>query len=61
MYNRNLRDWEVTDSMAKDVSDTKLNNTMARESTAKDVENPQVEYVNGIGVHPPPFGTRGRY
>jgi len=58
MYGKNLRDWEPGEG--KDVKDTKMLNTTARESTAKDEENSLKEHVNPGGKPQGPFGTRGR-
>lgn len=56
----NLRLWEPTDSQAKDVEDTKMLDTMAKEtSDTVTADNKNVEDVNktpGFG----PLGATGR-
>lgn len=56
----NLRDWEPSEG--KDVRETKMLNTTARECTAKDTDNPQREYVTSGSGNKGPSGpaSRGR-
>lgn len=56
----NLRLWEPTDASAKNVEDTKMLNTMARETPdTVTADNKNVEDVNK-GADFGPLGAKGR-
>lgn len=55
-----LRNMEITAGMAKDVKDTKMLDTTAREKNATGT-NTQKEYVTGSGKPKGPLGFKGRH
>lgn len=57
--NKNLRDWEPTESDAKHVDDTKMLSTTARESRDHNESNSTKEHIVS---HPAygPLGVNGR-
>lgn len=59
MANANLRDWQPTEKDAKNVDQTPMLNTNARESRDHNESNSTSEYVS---THPSfgPLGTTGR-